>query len=207
MSIAGIYLTSVMIITGLALASTCLLLRVYHQNGVKQVPEWLVRFSRGLAAVFCLKVTFTGDSTRSERSPNKPRRGQQNGSVHNPHVPVQGLGHEITSSNSTVENGVYLSNFNRLDVCSLEKESDLQKSLFDTPNKTSYCDEQMLNCLNSIADNVNYLKNKIITTQVERGYTKDWQTVARVLDRLLFIIFLILDVSCVVGILVLYPSQ
>lgn len=188
----GVYLTIIMAMSALSVIFSVFVLNFHHKRtGTRPPSAWLKSFARTIACFTCTRIKFSCDMYRAVsvmHSPIDDQRMQENGCLQ--------INEELItdSHENSRDSGVHNSDIGSFNVNGRGKNN----------NTNGVINLQYVETI--LSDYVKRVVSGHDRTLEEIQVLNDWREIARVLDRLLFIIFGIVTVSSTVTLLVISPA-
>ena len=172
----------IMVMTAISIVISVIVLDLHHHEPTTPVPRWLRKFAYGFAAkILCMKTNYTPEKSHSLYSVTHASSWKRN-----------------EHGETLEENGI------REDDRLMHGVNGPMRNLYEdfeflvSSRKKSLVFEEILQHLRDIT-------GKIKSNVKRENIREEWQTVAKIIDRFLLLIFLIAIVSLTVSILLLYP--
>ena len=190
--VAGIYLTMVMVMTAISIVISVIVLDLHHHEPTSPVPAWMGRIVFGfMARLMCMKVPGY-----QEQSP-----GVFHGRGHHTRTSYRTGSHHGTQPHHAEEENAFVVEDNSLH----DGINHFVKNFYDdldsviAPKKRVPLFDEILQHLREMT---NRMKRNIKREQIK----EEWKLLAKVLDRFLLIVFLLVITGLTVTILYIYPT-
>lgn len=195
----GLYLTGVMVITGVSLTASCFLLYIHHSDGERHVPRWLRIITQRLATILCLHMKHrqSEDVLDNATDASMVSFATANGENIKTDSAQNGDLFKTDNAISNATRDAKGSDTNKFGYVKLGNEADL-----DQPGWLV----QALAYLKTMSGNMTYIKARLEKQERQTRIKEEWRMVVRVLDRVLFIFFLLFDIIAVFGLFIIYPA-